>query len=68
MFTDSGTWEGIVANDGRSATVIAYLLLMSADRTSVSVTTTGFYRIRAVKQETGMWQIDHLFARLDARF
>ncbi|MDF3306458.1 nuclear transport factor 2 family protein [Rhodococcus sp. T2V] len=58
----------VVSYDGQTATVLTYLLLTSANGTSVSLTTTGFYRISALKQSSGGWLIDHLFAGFDAPF
>jgi hypothetical protein len=49
------------------AEVHAYLLLVSARDQSVSLETTGFYRVSVVRED-GRWRIRHLFAGFDAPF
>lgn len=49
------------------ASVISYLLLMSAKNAAVRVETMGFYRMRMLKAD-GNWRIEHLFAGFDAPF
>jgi hypothetical protein len=49
------------------ASVVAYLLLMSAKAAAVRVETMGFYRMRMRKAD-GIWRIQHLFAGFDAPF
>lgn len=58
----------LVVEDGPGeATVLAYLLLMSARDSAAKLETTGFYRVR-VRHEEDRWRIVHLFGGFDAPF
>lgn len=58
----------LVVQDGPDeATVLAYLLLMSAGDSAAKLETTGFYRVR-VRREDDRWRIVHLFGGFDAPF
>jgi hypothetical protein len=49
------------------ARTLSYLLLTTARRGQVAISTTGFYRLSLARLE-GTWQIVHLFAGFDAPF
>jgi hypothetical protein len=50
-----------------TATIVAYILLMSSNNAQVRVETMGFYKMRMEKLDA-VWRIQHLFAGFDAPF
>jgi hypothetical protein len=57
-----------VSQTETAAEVLSYLLLTSASEGSTRVITSGFYRVRFVKAEGGVWQIEHMFGGFDNPF
>lgn len=60
--------HAFVTQTAQSAEVITYLLLTSASGGEVKLVTTGFYRTKLEKEESGRWLISHMFAGFDAPF
>lgn len=56
------------AQNRESAEVIAYLLLTSASSGQVKVVTTGFYRVKLIKDASGAWLISYMFGGFDTPF
>jgi hypothetical protein len=57
----------IEEHTGASASTLSYLLLTTASRGRVEISTTGFYRLSLVRSGE-QWEITHMFAGFDAPF